>query len=66
MPRSSEEVAPAQPFQQPLQVAEKIVYRYIAKRRSMPARRSGYTQKAVIGGHKVYLRTGEYDRRANR
>jgi ribonucleoside-diphosphate reductase alpha chain len=56
-----EEVAPAQPFQQPLQVAEKIVYRYIAKRRSMPQRRSGYTQKAVIGGHKVYLRTGEYE-----
>ncbi len=48
-------------FQQPLQVAEKIVYRYIAKRRRMPERRSGYTQKAVIGGHKVYLRTGEYD-----
>ncbi len=50
-----------QPYQQPLQVAEKIVYRYIAKRRRMPERRSGYTQKAVIGGHKVYLRTGEYD-----
>jgi ribonucleoside-diphosphate reductase alpha chain len=56
-----EEVTPTQPFQQPLQVAEKIVYRYIAKRRSMPGRRSGYTQKAVIGGHKVYLRTGEYE-----
>ena len=40
-----------------MQVAEKIVYRYIAKRRSMPQRRSGYTQKAVISGHKVYLRT---------
>jgi ribonucleoside-diphosphate reductase alpha chain len=26
----------------------------------MPDRRGGYTQKAVIGGHKVYLRTGEY------
>ena len=50
-----------QPFQQPMQIAEKIVYRYIAKRRRMPERRSGYTQKAVIGGHKVYLRTGEYD-----
>src|SRR6202012_5443342 len=24
-------------------------------------RRKGYTQKAVVGGHKVYLRTGEYD-----
>src|SRR4029079_1357109 len=22
---------------------------------------NGYTQKAVIGGHKLYLRTGEYD-----
>ena len=50
-----------QPFTTPLQVAEKIVYRYIAKRRSMPQRRSGYTQKATIAGHKVYLRTGEYE-----
>ena len=56
-----EEVPAPAPFQQPLQVAEKIVYRYIAKRRSMPQRRSGYTQKAIIGGHKVYLRTGEYE-----
>jgi ribonucleotide reductase alpha subunit len=53
--------APAAPFTTPLQVAEKIVYRYIAKRRSMPQRRSGYTQKATIAGHKVYLRTGEYE-----
>jgi ribonucleoside-diphosphate reductase alpha chain len=51
----------SQPFAQPLQIAEKIVYRYIAKRRRMPERRSGYTQKAVIGGHKVYLRTGDYE-----
>ncbi len=49
------------PFAQPLQIAEKIVYRYIAKRRPMPQRRSGYTQKATISGHKVYLRTGEYE-----
>ncbi|HSL26403.1 MAG TPA: adenosylcobalamin-dependent ribonucleoside-diphosphate reductase, partial [Acidimicrobiia bacterium] len=27
----------------------------------LPARRSGYTQEAKIGGHKVYLRTGEYE-----
>jgi ribonucleoside-diphosphate reductase alpha chain len=53
--------APPQPFAQPLQIAEKIVYRYIAKRRPMPQRRSGYTQKATISGHKVYLRTGEYE-----
>ncbi len=27
----------------------------------LPARRSGFTQEARIGGHKVFLRTGEYD-----
>jgi len=26
----------------------------------MPERRAGYTQKAIVGGHKIYLRTGEY------
>jgi len=41
--------------------ATKLVYRYIAKRRMLPARRRGYTQKARVGGHKVYVRTGEYD-----
>ncbi len=41
-------------------MAEKLVYRYIAKRRKLPHRRAGYTQKAVVGGHKIYLRTGEY------
>ncbi|MBI3291910.1 MAG: vitamin B12-dependent ribonucleotide reductase [Elusimicrobia bacterium] len=44
-----------------LQVAEKIIHRYIAKRRRLPDRRAGYTQKAKIGGHTVYLRTGEYE-----
>ncbi len=61
--RDEEAIAAAQPqpFTTPLQIAEKIVYRYIAKRRPMPQRRSGYTQKATIAGHKVYLRTGEYE-----
>jgi ribonucleoside-diphosphate reductase alpha chain len=27
----------------------------------LPARRRGWTQEARIGGHKVFLRTGEYD-----
>jgi len=27
----------------------------------LPARRAGYLQEARVGGHKVYLRTGEYD-----
>ncbi|MBI5267206.1 MAG: vitamin B12-dependent ribonucleotide reductase, partial [candidate division Zixibacteria bacterium] len=42
------------------QMAEKLVFRYIAKRRKLPNRRGGYTQKAVVGSHKIYLRTGEY------
>jgi ribonucleoside-diphosphate reductase alpha chain len=44
-------------------VVEKIVERItvIRERERMPDRRKGYTQKAVVGGHKVYLRTGEYD-----
>ncbi len=49
------------------QVAEKIVEKLVERivvmreRERMPDRRKGYTQKAVVGGHKVYLRTGEYD-----
>jgi ribonucleoside-diphosphate reductase alpha chain len=31
------------------------------KRERLPDRRTGYIQKAVVGGHKVYLHTGEYD-----
>ena len=47
-------------------LAEKIVEKIVIKeavrshREKMPERRKGYTQKAVVGGHKVYLRTGEY------
>lgn len=42
-------------------IAEKVIERFITKRRRLPHRRKGYTQKAVVGGHKVYLRTGEYE-----
>ncbi len=44
-------------------IAERIVERIIARpdRHSLPSRRKGYTQKAKVGGHKVYLRTGEYE-----
>jgi len=42
------------------QVIEKVVYRYLKKRRRLPQRRKGYTQKAIVGGHKVYIRAGEY------
>src|SRR5262249_20920302 len=33
---------------------------YIAERRRLPDRRKGYIQKATVGGHKVYLHTGEF------
>src|SRR5690606_15598233 len=46
---------------EPVRVAERIVHRYIARRRRLPDRRSGYTQKARIAGHKIYVRTGEYE-----
>ena len=44
-------------------VVEKVIVKEIIKeqeRSKMPERRKGYTQKAIVGGHKVYLRTGEY------
>ena len=44
-----------------VKVAERIIHRYIARRRKLPFRRKGYTQKAKIGNHSVYLRTGEYE-----
>ena len=42
-------------------ITEKIVTRYLSRKRSLPGRRAGYTQKVEIGGHKIYLRTGEYE-----
>ena len=44
-------------------IVEKVIVKEIVKshREKMPQRRKGYTQKANVGGHKVYLRTGEYE-----
>jgi ribonucleoside-diphosphate reductase alpha chain len=48
-------------------VAERIVERVVKEveririREKLPGRRKGYTQKAVVGGQKIYLRTGEYE-----
>jgi ribonucleoside-diphosphate reductase alpha chain len=47
-------------------VVERIVERIVEKvkavgeRQRLPNRRKSYTQKAIVGGHKVYLHTGEY------
>ncbi len=42
-------------------MTERVVTQYLRERHRLPDRRKGYTQKAVVGGHKVYLRTGEYE-----
>ncbi len=42
-------------------IVEKVIERFTRDREKLPQRRKGYTQKAIVGGHKVYLRTGEYE-----
>ncbi|MDP3659919.1 ribonucleotide reductase [Phenylobacterium sp.] len=59
--------APAEPSpraQREAPQSERVVERIIERertRRKLPDRRKGYIQKAAVGGHKVYLHTGEYD-----
>jgi len=47
----------------PKEVQERIVERvyHRSERRHLPKRRKGYIREAYVGGHKVFLRTGEYD-----
>ncbi|VVC00467.1 Vitamin B12-dependent ribonucleoside-diphosphate reductase [uncultured archaeon] len=42
----------------PAQLQSKIIGRL--SRRKLPSRRKGFIQEARVGGHKVYLKTGEY------
>jgi len=58
-----EKSAPARTAALAERIVERVVERMVVlrEREKMPHRRKGYTQKAVVGGHKVYLRTGEYD-----
>ncbi|NEX91340.1 ribonucleotide reductase, partial [Caulobacter sp. 17J65-9] len=52
------------PAPQPTRTVERVVERVVERareRRKLPDRRKGYIQKASVGGHKVYLHTGEYD-----
>jgi ribonucleoside-diphosphate reductase alpha chain len=55
-----EVMAEALPIPDAKPLAHKVITRYIAQRRRLPNRRGGYIQKAKIGGHNVYLHTGEY------
>ncbi len=47
----------------PKEVQERIVERvyHRSERRVLPKRRKGYIREAYVGGHKVFLRTGEYE-----
>jgi ribonucleoside-diphosphate reductase alpha chain len=63
---AAEEISSAPAAAKATTVVERIVERIvekvaIAERMRLPNRRKGYTQKANVGGHKVYLRTGEYE-----
>jgi ribonucleoside-diphosphate reductase alpha chain len=42
-------------------ITERVVHHWQAKRRLLPNRRSGYTQKSRVGEHKIFIRTGEYE-----
>ncbi|WP_054300977.1 vitamin B12-dependent ribonucleotide reductase [Gemmobacter sp. LW-1] len=63
---AEEILATGTPQEKAIVLAEKIIEKVVVKeivrshREKLPERRKGYTQKAVVGGHKVYLRTGEY------
>jgi ribonucleoside-diphosphate reductase alpha chain len=41
-------------------IVERVVEKRVREREKMPDRRTGYIQKATIGGHKLYVHTGEY------
>ncbi|HWX90606.1 MAG TPA: hypothetical protein VNY75_09890, partial [Rhizomicrobium sp.] len=61
-----DDIEAPRPAAQQTMVTERIVERVIEKIRSherekLPHRRKSYTQKAIVGGHKVYLHTGEYE-----
>ncbi|MGZ5985852.1 MAG: TSCPD domain-containing protein, partial [Caulobacteraceae bacterium] len=60
---AAEEEAPRRALPAPT-VTERVVEKIVERdrtRRKLPDRRKGYIQKAAVGGHKVYLHTGEYD-----
>jgi ribonucleoside-diphosphate reductase alpha chain len=44
-----------------VQIVQEVVPKVVDPRRRLPSRRRGYTQKASIDGHKLYIRTGEYE-----
>ncbi|MBS0333571.1 MAG: ribonucleotide reductase, partial [Proteobacteria bacterium] len=60
LPAAIAEPRPARAAEPEERIVERVVERQ-RTRRKLPDRRKGYIQKARVGGHKVYLHTGEYD-----
>jgi ribonucleoside-diphosphate reductase alpha chain len=64
---AAEEIAAQPAAAKATMVVERVVERIIeqvrrtGERERLPNRRKSYTQKAIVGGHKVYLHTGEYE-----
>ncbi len=61
-----EDIAEAEGVEKTVVFAEKIIEKVIVRetkgaRERLPHRRKGYIQKAIVGGHKVYLHTGEFE-----
>jgi ribonucleoside-diphosphate reductase alpha chain len=64
LPKAPEPVRAVREPEPALPSTERVVERIVERervRRKLPDRRKGYIQKAAVGGHKVYLHTGEYD-----
>ncbi len=62
----ADELEDAAPAERAERIVEKIVEKVIIQetrsvRERLPHRRKGYIQKATVGGHKIYLHTGEFE-----
>src|SRR5690606_13807167 len=62
----ADDIAEAQGSDKTVVLAEKVIEKVIVRetkgqRERLPDRRKGYIQKAIVGGHKVYLHTGEFE-----
>jgi len=65
LPESDEEATPVAEPAPVEKIRERVIERVVDTpaelRKRLPDRRKGYIQKSSVGGHKVYLHTGEYD-----
>jgi ribonucleoside-diphosphate reductase alpha chain len=64
LPSQASDAPPARTPPPEPRTVERVVERVVERdrlRQKLPDRRKGYIQKASVGGHKIYLHTGEYD-----